>query len=392
MINTLKRIEFLTILKLLFVPILFELVIGGGGHFMELGPLTARMLFFIFAIFLSLSYLAYKKRIKKDIIYIILSFTLILFIGTLVGYVNNGTWAAIIEDLKTMIFFYILLFFSLTIKSIGDIEKVKFIIKSGSLILGIIFVVVILLLLMGRINFISFYAKQNQIGEIMFRNDTLFFYKGFLYLCVGFFFFLLSKGFYNKIGAFFLLLTIILTLTRGFMLFTFLILLYYIFFINKKAIYKWIILILGSLTLVIVVPMLLNVLGDKKGSDGMRYLQINQVIDAINPVSLMVGHGLGIGVESRPVHMELSFLEIFHKQGLIGISFWIGIFSYIFFMYYQIKNEEYKKLALPFLLSVIFIILQSATNPYMNNPIGLTMILITIVIFSKLLELQKTDL
>lgn len=392
MVDLHRRKDFLTLLKLLFVPILFELVIGGGGHYMELGPITARMLFFIVAVGFSVVYLSITRVVKRDIIYIITSFTGTLLLSAIVGLSNNGTLAAVLEDVKTMIFLYMLLFFSITIRSVEDIEKIRIIIKTGAIILGIIFILVIVLLLTGRLNFTSFYVSQSAIGEVLFRNKTLFFYKGFLYLCVGFFFFLLSDGFVNKLGAFFLLITVILTLTRGFILFTAVISVYYIFFINKNKIFKWLTFISGIVILTVGLPLLFEAMGNKKGSDGMRYLQINQVIDAITPLSFVIGHGLGVGVESRPVHMELSFLEIFHKQGIIGIGFWIGVFGYIFLMYYNIKNKALKKLALPFLLSIIFIILQSATNPYMNNPIGLTMILITIVVFSRLLDIQKKEL
>ena len=179
-----------------------------------------------------------------------------------------------------------------------------------------------------------------------------------------------------------------LTLTRGFILFTALIAVYYVFFINRNILVKICMSIIG-LIVIIALPFFIESLGDKSGSDSARFVQINQVLADVNPVSFFIGHGFGIGVPVRPRGMEISFLEIFHKQGLLGLIFWFAIFTYIFLMYYNIKNKEYKKIAIPFLLSVVFIILQSGTNPYMNNPIGLSMILITIVVFSRLLELQK---
>lgn len=379
------------VLKLLFIPIFYELVVGGSGHYLELGPITVRMFLYVIAILMSLLYYSIKKVIKKDVVIIISSLTLTCLLSGIVGYSNGAPIGAILEDFKPLSFIYVLLFFSLVIQKIEDIDKISTIIKIGSLILGVVYVIVIMLLFFKKIDFMSFYVRQNEIGEVMFRNDTLFFYKGFLYLCVGFFFFLLSKGKYNIIPVVFLFVCIILTLTRGFILFTVLIFLYYIFFINKNVLVKWIFLFLGLLIVVILIPILLETLGDKSDSDTVRYTQIDQVTSAINPVSFIIGHGFGIGVPIREGHMELSFLEIFHKQGLIGVCFWFGMFIHIFLMYFNIKNKKYKQLAMPFLLSVVFVILQSTTNPYMNNPIGLTMILITIVVFSKLLEAQKNN-
>ena len=376
-------------LKLLFIPIFFELVVGGGGHYLELGPITVRMFLYVFAILLSLVYYSVKKKLKKNIIFIIFSLTACCLLSGIVGYLNGASIGAILEDFKPLSFIYVLLFFSLVVNNIEDIQKINKIIKIGSLILGGVYILVILLLVFKKIDFASFYLKQNEIGEVMFRGDTLFFYKGFMYLCVGFFFFLLSKGKYNIIPTLFLFVCIVLTLTRGFILFTILISLYYVFFISNNVLVKWFFLILGFFSVIILIPILLETLGDKSDSDIVRYTQINQVISAINPVSFLIGHGFGIGVPIRQVHMELSFLEIFHKQGVLGLCFWVGIFIHIFIMYFNIKSKKHKKIALPYLLSVVFVILQSTTNPYMNNPIGLTMILITIVVFSTLLEIQK---
>nr|WP_315162588.1 hypothetical protein [uncultured Flavobacterium sp.] len=382
------NLNLLFFLKLLFVPILYELVIGGGGRYLEIGPLSFRMVLFGIALFLSFIFFLNKQIVKKDVVYIVSIFTVIICFASIVGYFNDAPIEFILGDLKPLIFFYILLFFSLVIKNLNDIEKIADIIKKGSIILAILYIIVILLLFLGKIDFPSFYERQNEIGEIMFRNDSLFIYKGFLYLCIGFFFFLFSNKWYSKLALAFLFISILLTLTRGFILFTILIGFYYIFFINKNAVLKICVLIIGVISM-IGIPFFIESLGDKSGSDGARFIQISQVISSINPVSFFIGHGFGIGVPIRPRGMELSLLEIFHKQGLLGLCFWFGLFFYIYYNYYNIKNKEYKKIALPFLLSVVFIVLQSGTNPYMNNPIGLSMILISVVVLSRLKELQK---
>lgn len=383
-----KIVGLMFFLKLLFVPILYELVIGGGGRYLEIGPLSFRMVFFGISLALSFVYFLNKQIVKRNIIIITVFFTMLILFSSVVGYFNSAPVEFVLGDLKPLFFFYIILFFSLVIKNLEDIEKIGSIIKKGSVLLAVLYILVILLLLFGKIDFASFYEKQNEIGEIMFRNDSLFIYKGFLYLCIGFFFYLFSDKWYAKLVLIFLFFSIVLTLTRGFILFTTLIAVYYVFFINKNVFIKISTSFIGLL-LIIALPFFMESLGDKSGSDSLRFVQINQVLSDVNPISFFIGHGFGIGVPVRPRGMEISFLEIFHKQGLLGLTFWFGIFTYIFLMYYNIKNKEYRKIAIPFLLSVVFIILQSGTNPYMNNPIGLSMILITIVVFSRLLELQK---
>jgi O-antigen ligase len=84
------------------------------------------------------------------------------------------------------------------------------------------------------------------------------------------------------------------------------------------------------------------------------------------------------------VHMEISFLEIFHKQGLLGVFFWITIFVCICYSFYKADLNGNRKLALPFLLSTIFIYLQTMTNPYLNNPIGMSVVIISLIVLKRL--------
>ncbi len=376
-------------LKLVFIFSFYELVIGGGGRFLEIGSVTFRMLFFLIAIVVSLFMYIYKNSIKKDIVILIFSFTVLLLFSSVVGVANNAPLDLLLEDIKPLSFFYMILFFSLVVNNIEDIKMVSKIIKQGSILLSLIYLAVIILLFVGYIDFGSFYVRQNEIGEIMFRGDSLFFYKGFLYLCIGFFFFLLSNDKYKNLLLILIFTSIVLTLTRGFIIFTTLISCYYVFFINKEKILKW---IWGFILFVLMIvggAVFIETVGDRSDSDTVRYVQIDQVYDNVNLISVFIGHGFGIGVPDRPIHMENSFLEIYHKQGLLGIAFWVALLGYTFFLYFKIKDIDYKKIALPFLLSVVFVFFQSLTNPFVNNPIGLSILLITIVIFSKFLELQK---
>ncbi|MFA6275874.1 MAG: hypothetical protein WC622_03945 [Pedobacter sp.] len=386
-----ENYNLLYILQLLLVPIVYELVMGGGGHYLEIGSLTFRMVSFLVVMSISTIFVFIKGVIRKDIVVIIAILTFLTLFSSVVGFINNAPIGKILEEIKPLIFFYMLLFFSLTIKDINDIRKISTIIKTGAILMALIYITILALLLLGKINFMAFYTKQNAIGEVMFRNELLFFYKGFIYLCIGFFFFLLSDNKYKKLAMILLFFSILLTLTRGFILFTLVITLYYVFFINKKVYAKYLVFFIGIAAMVIVSPYITSSFGDKSKSNAIRYIQIEQVLDSVTPLSFFIGHGLGIGVPIRENGMEISFLEIFHKQGIIGVSCWLAMFFYIFLMYFNIKEKRYRIIALPFLLSVAFVILQSTTNPYMNNPIGLSIILITIVVFSRLLEIQKKN-
>jgi hypothetical protein len=251
------------------------------------------------------------------------------------------------------------------------------------------YVFVVYLIFKGYIDFTEFYKKQYEIGEIFFRGDNLFFYKGFLYLCIGFIFILVSNIKFKFPLLLLLFTSIVLTLTRGFILFTSIVGVFYIFFINKKLILKLFSLTLLCVLITVFLKDIVEIFQDRADSDVVRFTQMTQVSDNITPFTLIFGHGFGIGVQDRPIHMENSFLEIFHKQGIIGIGFWLFLLAYIFIIYFKIKNN--KNIALPFLLSTTFVYLQSFTNPFVNNPIGLSIILLTIVILNKLKNLEILD-
>lgn len=377
-------------LKLLIFPILYEIILGGSGRMFEVGPVTLRMIFFVVALFLSIFYYGIFPNKDKTASNFLLLFIFVLLVGISVGMLNGAKIELILEDVKALIFFLIIIFFSIVIHSIKDIDKVISIVKKGSLVLGIIYLTIVMMLFTQRINFSSFYESQSKSGEILFRTEFLFFYKGFLYLCVGFFFFILKDGIWNKIGAALLYLCICLTLTRGFILFTTLILGYYVLFVNKRVFPKIIILVIGFLLFLYALPILYNEVGDKSESDSIRLMQINEVIENINPLSFFVGHGFGNGTELRPIHMEIAFLEIFQKQGVIGLLFWMVLLGYIFKNYLKLKNKYFKERALPFLLSTLFVYMQSFTNPFINNSIGMSITLISLIVINRLVIIEKT--
>lgn len=124
-----------------------------------------------------------------------------------------------------------------------------------------------------------------------------------------------------------------------------------------------------------------NLFGNKSYSDEGRFRQLKEVAGQTNLSSIFIGHGFGNGIPSRPIHMEISYLEIFHKQGLLGLLFW----TYLLWLLYQ----KYRK-ATPggmrdaFFFGSLFIYLQSLTNQYINNPIGLSLVLLSLVCLDQL--------
>lgn len=385
-----------TDIKILLMPLLLlivmEVVIGGGGHFTAIGNFTLRMAMYLLSIPIAIVYILVDKKLPKYVLMLTSIFTFLLILATVIALINQAETEMILEDIKQLLFFYTLLFFSITIVTLKDIEKVTNIVKYSSLILAFCYVIFILLLYFGFIDFMAMYTYLEPIGEIKFRGTGYFIYKGFLFLCIGFLFFVVSNKKNSILFALFLFTSVILTFTRGFVLATIFVFAIHLIFINRNKLISIVILALGLVLIAIVLPFYLDSLGNKFESDIIRVIQIEQVLERTDLSNFFIGHGFGTGVEIRKDHFEISYLEIFAKQGIIGLMFWFGIGLYILIMFLNLRQtKEYFTIAIPFFLGTVFIFLQSFTNPYLNNAIGMSFILLTVVIFNRLNELAKNE-
>jgi len=336
-------------------------------------------------------------------------FTIMLLIGVTIGLIVGADKKMLWEDVKPLLFFYLLPFFSIAISNEDDLKKIGKTILYSAGIMALIFLMLLVLFWTGVIKFNDFYNLTNSTGEFFFRGEFSLFYKGFIYLCIGLLFAHLigEKKYWWLLPI--LSVAIVLSFTRG--LIVALGLSYFIYYLFIKRSY--------SATLVTIIISLITVfyggkfyalissqlysatfekklpehesikgtlLGDREFSDNERKRQIIQVANAATIPTTVWGHGFGTGVESRPVHMEISYLEIFHKQGIIGIVCWLIIFFSLVKSYVDLPEKSGMSNA--YFLAALFVFFQSLTNQYINNPIGLGMILISIVS----LDLTKKNL
>jgi hypothetical protein len=370
----------------LFQIILLELFLLGSGRLLEIGSVTGRMVLFTISIITSIAIVILIKKIEKNIFILIVIFSFLLSFATLLGLINNASFHMIKMDLKPLIFFFIILYFGLFIKTQNDIDLIVKLIKFSSLLLTIAYFLFLISMYLGFLDFTQVYTFiHNNSSDIFFRgsynDNAYFFYKGFLYLNIGFIFYVFSKNKLNKLISLMILIAIILTFTRGFLLALFLsfVLFYFIDLKNKKSLFMMIIIILLAM---ILSPYIMDIFGNRSESNSIRILQIKQVLESITPISFLIGHGFGIGVPIREMHMEIAYLEIFHKQGMLGVVFWLSILGIIITKYQNIINKNY--IVKSFLVSSFFVYAQSATNPFLNNPIGMTIVLLTFVVLSRI--------
>lgn len=372
-------------LELFFSILLMELFLGGGGRIFSFGFFSLRMFLFAIAVMWSL-FLISSKKLSGNFYFFIFLFLFCTVFSTVLGLINGGPLKLILEDVKPLTYFVSFIFFGFYINSYKRILKVISLIKLSSLLLAITYLVILVLINTGLLSFQSLYrflSKPSFANEFMFRGtEGFFFYKGFIILCVGFFFYVFSPKKNDKYLALLIFLSIFLTFVRGFLLTIFLSFVFYSIIsfdgkFLKKRIYLSIVLILAT---VLSIVYFITKLGNRDASDFKRIVQIDQVFSDVNLVSIFIGHGFGNGVPVRPIHMEITYLEVFHKQGLFGLFFWLLLFGLSWYYFNLLRKNTDKTIAIPFFLSIVVIYTQSLTNPYLNNPIGISVVLISICV------------
>lgn len=364
----------------LFVITIIELVLCGSGQILKIGgQLTLRMILFSLSI-LSYFFYYFNKFHKLDrndaVTYFLFIFTFSISIG--IGLLN-GDVEKVLLDIKPLSFFLLFPLWAIIFKEFNCIPAIKKIICYGSLLMSILYLIYLIAMkVTGIMEFGAVYSDMTEESDFMFRgNSGEFFYKGFIFIPIGVIFWLYEKKYVPVIIN---VIAIYFTLTRGFYIITIVgVILYYIQsskLTKSKIIYLSLAFIIGSCVMLLFYDALFNMRDDTQGGDMIRLLTITQVIDDVNFTSFIFGHGLGYGVPIRPIHMENSFLEIFHKQGVIGLTVWFVLLCYIWKYYKKVPNK-YKMLASVFFSSAIMIYIQSLFNPYITNPMGIGIVLLS---------------
>lgn len=388
-LNTLSSL----FVKALFVIILLELFLLGSGQFISISGISLRMLFYTSAIMLSTILILQGIKTQRLVFLFLLIYISMLSFSSLLGILNGASISSILENIKPLIFAFMIIPFSLFIINLKRVYLVGKLIKISGLFMSVSLISLLIFLYFGYIDFNAMYIiLSSDANDFMMNNADIprIFYKGFLYVCIAFIFYTYSNNKYKVLILSLLFISIVLTFTRGFLL---ALILSFVFisiieFKQKKSFYILLTIFIG---LAILLPFYVNIIGERDVSDSFRILQIKEVFDSITISSFFIGHGYGIGVPIRPNGMEITFLEIFHKQGILGLFLWIGFLFYMIFNYLNIRNLAYKKIFKPFLVSTFFVYFQSLTNPYLNNPIGMSMVLLAFSVLLVILNIEKKE-
>ena len=432
-----KRIE-----SYFFTFLLYELFLGGSGRVFSFGSITLRMILFSIAL-IWFSIRIFQNPNKKFVIRMVLFFGVTVSAGALVGILNHAPKGLIFTDIKQLLFFLSIISFSFFLNTKEQVNKCIKILKNATLILSLAYLICYSFIKLNILKMEPFYntlSVEWLHDEFMFRGTGgNFFYKGFFYLGIGIFFYLFSKPtIKNGFIVLIIYVALFLTLLRWLLAITLVIFTCTIFF--NWAIHKFKISFLKSkqmvFHLVIICVMILipitfknfysTTLGNKQESVDIRKQQFDQVsaqifnkkkptniskiikneevvknkkiienkevvkttkiivneevVKTTKKFNFIFGKGFGIGVPIRPIHMELTYLEIFFKQGILGLSFWLFIFFYCIYNFKKAwKNHVDLNTILPWITGVLVIYLQSITNPLLVNSIGMSFVILAML-------------
>lgn len=112
-------------------------------------------------------------------------------------------------------------------------------------------------------------------------------------------------------------------------------------------------------------------------SSNQRLEDMSFILSNIDLSTLLFGQGFGSLINDRQ-NIENTFLWALWKLGVFGVLFWFVPLLVCSFYYYKIRSTVKSKVAAAYYFGVVLIYLQTATNPYLNNPIGLSYVIISI--------------
>lgn len=370
-----------TLGAVLLYAVVFEAALLGSGRMLQIGPLTFKMLLFILTLFYTAWSLLSLETLRRSTLLLTASFAALLCVGIVNGWCQGADMQLLGSDISPLLSFLTLPFFELTIRTRREVNAVirTIVVAAMVMVAGYIAFATALSLGLVPLRVLKEWIVVTGGEDFVFETNGGVFYKGAIFIGIAFFFCAFTKRWWGKALAGIFFLGLFMIASRGLFSAFALTILVYVFVGPLSAVKKLVFAGIVVLVAAVSLPVLFSLAGDKTESNTTRLTTLSQVADRINPASAIFGHGFGIGVPQRPGHMEISYAEIFHKQGVIGLSWWASLFATLALRFRRARNRGNRRLAYPLFLSAVFVLCESATNPFVNNPIGMYPVLICLV-------------
>jgi hypothetical protein len=367
----------------LFVITLVEAFIGGGGRLVEIGPFTLRMLLFASCLIIGTFalYLRLRRMDGQRLAFgLVLFYLLVHLFGLLVGTMNGADTGDMMAEFQQSLYWLIAPFFAFVLQSTKMVNVASLVVRFSGLFLALGYFVILALLVIGKLSIIQILPLLHDSGEVVIRADHFLFYKGFLYLGISIVFFVAIRGRYWVFLTGIVSVALVLTLTRGFLLSTSVAVLMMLAAQGRRivAAVAVVMVIAAAFVVLIYVPSLDESFTESRSaSNDQRAQDFFGIVDNLTPTTALIGEGFGAEVDDRQF-IENTLLWAFWKLGVIGAVFWTLPLCLCAYFYLKIPDRMHHRSAGAFFFGTILVYVETLTNPYLNNPIGLSYVLVAL--------------
>ena len=371
-------------MKTLFTITVLELLIGGGGRLFEVGPVTVRMILFVICLCVGFSVAISRMEKAEGIPLAIILVSAYLFVhitGILIGLSKGNDLDVATKEMQLSLYWLAAIFFAQVLHSRNMVVHYSLLVRFAGLFLAVAYIGVILSLAIGMIDYSLLYSMLSMSDEFSFRSSGFFVYKGFIYLGISAIFFVALPGRYSAIFSTLIIAALAMTLTRGFILSTVFAMLLMLM-MQRRWRQLGILTCLASCALFFVfiyMPLQDEAISlSREISNGQRIDDFAYIVENFRANSLFFGEGMGTPINDR-INIENTFLWALWRLGIFGVLFWLCplIICHRYFMKIKRGSPQFN-LACAYYFSTILIYVQTMSNPYLNNSIGLSFILAAI--------------
>ena len=381
------------LLKVINFIILFDLVFGGSGRVIVIGGISLRTMLFGFVVLITVVYRFINESHFETTMFLMIAY-FILYLVINVLFVGNEPFGIKFDFLSRYLYLIMVFFYEIYFMHFG-VENTVAEIRSMFEILTFVFALFSILLWMYALTL--GYAAYGLIEMRFFRPYVYgsfdfigpglprIFMKSSIFLPVGLMFHLDhlidKRTVLNLFRCMVYAIAIITTFTSGFFLATAVCCL--ILFQRKHILSGssslFFIVLIGAGIFIISRSGLISLMLNRYTGDyttSYRMIQLSSIIREFMKKPLL-GHGFGhefttfYGNTVRTTSgFEIAYGETLVDTGIIGFSLYISIIILAIkrLMSYAAKNSTFDLFA----IGLILICLESCTNPFINNSIGLT--------------------
>lgn len=369
-------------IKRLYLIMLTETVLGGGGRIFQLGPITLRMLLFAACLAMWLVALGYTKKPKGQFLALLLVYSFIssLLCALFVDATSGASLDRILAEIQPLLFWFTAPFVAMAIANNSMVERSSQIIIYGGCLSAVMMLTVMSTLALGLIPFAKFYTWSMASGELFFRGEISFFFKGLFYISIALIFTIVLKPRFWTIISAILALSIAASLTRGLIFSSFITIIGILIYERKLGTLSIIALIVGLISIFYVQDIIDILFRDRSraSSYDTRYADTLNFLEGLDASSLFIGKGAGVLLNGRQA-VENTFLWALWKYGLPGVVFWLSPILISYFYFRKIPQQSsFHKLGIAFFFGMLMLYIQTIINPFLNNSIGISYSILSI--------------